>query len=964
MTKRKNDNDELPPKKKPRIDDEEDQIMEKPPMLRRKSSYRPDPKEKQCISVLEIPSVSPEEFSVSVRKPKARGYGFWGSTSWYSNFGERHDVEDEEDKEKIIFQKLTGIKAKYYEFMYGKPPLFKKEVSADLQWSVINVGWGGDNLAKKFHPFVANQLKYGSDDMSWRMRQNLEPITGNVDDWLIGEVTMRTDRDLVYDILVDYLEVDKGLARVMVSFLPNDRTTAYQKVKVEPFAKYLKEKKPLIASQIALKARNPKSFNAAFDMRYAKTFKQAVLPECVSTLRCNLMGKLNEGFKLYSYQEQAISWMLQIEQGVKRKDSFLLKSEALQHILPGFYVSINEEYQEKRKTIPKNIPKTNEELRKAEQLFTYEECPLIMSTTPKSYKFGFSGGILADETGVGKTLEALSLIAAQPGKSIMKFDVEMKRFHAGATLVICPNQLVGQWVMEAKKFYSDAMKVVYFTTMSEFNKLTAKHILEADIVLVSSSFLKKHTEQFANKYYAEKYGEPTKAKDAPMGLRRSSRRRTRNQLPAPPSAEGQKVYLAGFHWHRIVLDEGHECLEAFGDDMERIISKYRWYLSASPFPSFTIIARCAHFLNVHSEEVFFDWEHLLPQKTAQYHYSDFKQGTVFGKALDNIFTSHLLYRTTKDKIEDCENFIPDVEEEVVWVDFHPYERALYNVALKAGNRKRAYLYCSMIHDPNNIGHSDGTLKDVFQSQMLDLQSNLDYQKRQLQWAESQCNRSKANHDQFIVNWETFIEAEGTEDQKEKHKIRGWENFPRLFGPLHRKFRQNNDYWDYDCYRRYQKDIPVYKKNIGEYETQLKCLKESDFEKEIKDWDLCRYTESLRLQPGSGMGNGEVIERNWANYFPIGPMSKGERKISIFPLDEIWKFVSDDESSSSEKAERKKKYDFALPKTIMLFPNQVLNIIQQFLEPPKHFHIMQAEIEEEVVLYGEWDLATMFMPRLI
>ena len=75
--------------------------------------------------------------------------------------------------------------------------------------------------------------------------------------------------------------------------------------------------------------------------------------------------------------------------------------------------------------------------------------------------------------------------------------------------------------------------------------------------------MKKHTEQFANKYYAEKYGEPTKAaKDAPMGLRRSSRRRTRNQLPAPPSAEGQKVYLAG-KYTNYENDVGKFLIEAF-----------------------------------------------------------------------------------------------------------------------------------------------------------------------------------------------------------------------------------------------------------------------------------------------------------------------------------------------------------------------------------------------------------------
>jgi hypothetical protein len=66
--------------------------------------------------------------------------------------------------------------------------------------------------------------------------------------------------------------------------------------------------------------------------------------------------------------------------------------------------------------------------------------------------------------------------------------------------------------------------------------------------------------------------------------------------------------------------------------LSSINSNYRWYISASPFPTETSIARAADFLEIENDDYTnpFDWDHILH--------------TIYGKALHSIFSEHLTYR--------------------------------------------------------------------------------------------------------------------------------------------------------------------------------------------------------------------------------------------------------------------------------------------------------------------------------
>lgn len=123
----------------------------------------------------------------------------------------------------------------------------------------------------------------------------------------------------------------------------------------------------------------------------------------------------------------------------------------------------------------------------------------------------FNGGILADEMGMGKTLQMISLLVTKP--------------LAKSTLIICPVVALYQWKEEIEKYTrQDSLKILIFHGTGKVTD--SKELLENDVILTSyavveSAFRKQQT-----------------------GFQR----------------KGQKVFeksiLHATEWGRVILDEG------------------------------------------------------------------------------------------------------------------------------------------------------------------------------------------------------------------------------------------------------------------------------------------------------------------------------------------------------------------------------------------------------------------------
>ena len=156
------------------------------------------------------------------------------------------------------------------------------------------------------------------------------------------------------------------------------------------------------------------------------------------------------------------------------------------------------------------------------------------------------GGILADEQGLGKTLEVLGLIVASLDE--LKQEAGLARaIHAQgdltpshATLIIVPPALVSQWHTEVRKAVGDALIVQYFDPKTSAFVGEGSSLGDPDIVITTYAALQNN---------------------------KSSRT------------------LSSFSWGRIVLDEMQEIRSSttkIAKNCDDLVCQRRWMLSGTP----------------------------------------------------------------------------------------------------------------------------------------------------------------------------------------------------------------------------------------------------------------------------------------------------------------------------------------------------------------------------------------------
>lgn len=298
-------------------------------------------------------------------------------------------------------------------------------------------------------------------------------------------------------------------------------------------------------------------------------------------------------------------------------------------------------------------------------------------------KLDFVGGAIIDEVGLGKTLQIISLILLNPAKKVNYVNPKYEnKLCSKATLVFCPNQLCGQWKRELKDKISkdyDA-KVITILTKRDFDKVTYNDLLDADVVLVSFTFL--GNESFTSKWSTNVSSIKSFAKRAwtagDITAVTSIFNLLGSALMLDPINSLYKTHplFQLIHWHRFVIDEFHEILKGptytyIKNLLPFITADNKWIMSATLFNQESYLLESVNFLT---------------------NYKNIDEDRIFTheKVVDYLSTDSFR-RNTKESVKK-EHTIPAIKEEVRWLKFSPTERMMYNAYLANQNNDKFSVY--------------------------------------------------------------------------------------------------------------------------------------------------------------------------------------------------------------------------------------------------------------------------------
>jgi DNA repair protein RAD5 len=364
---------------------------------------------------------------------------------------------------------------------------------------------------------------------------------------------------------------------------------------------------------------------------------------------------------LYPYQKQSLSRMLSIE-----------NNNIVRELERTFIIKFNEE------------------------TIMFDPVPGCVVNEEVNCKIETKGGILADEMGLGKTITSLALINYNKSTETSIFinnNNNNNRIYSKATLLICPAHLAKQWLSEAKKCIKN-LKVILITTKVNHSKIRYEDIKDADLIIVTQSFLmnfkyypslryqyvtpssfrfehrNNHMENLLNSWITEAH----EVEEYSQVVRRNYESEWDN------IKSRKDVIFEMFHFHRVMIDEGHEI---FGEMLSNatmssyistwlksVNASYYWYISGTPFINKTGLINCAAFIKLKIE--------ISKNKKLSYNRNTFYANDFMTK-LDfiNKLIPKICIRHLKNDVSEQVK-IPGYTEQIMWVELTEIERSLYN----------------------------------------------------------------------------------------------------------------------------------------------------------------------------------------------------------------------------------------------------------------------------------------------
>ena len=201
----------------------------------------------------------------------------------------------------------------------------------------------------------------------------------------------------------------------------------------------------------------------------------------------------------------------------------------------------------------------------------------------------FSGGMLIDVVGTGKTLSAIISSVKNPAKHL-KY-IHKGRINSGATLIITPSQVSKQWVREIGRFINPKkLELCIYAILGkiDLDKRTYQDLLDADFVITSQSFWNNNnfTKLFLPSTFKKTYmSSPEydiKTVDELFDVKRKM------LCENPEKLEDTSPLLPVIDWNRIIVDEIHEPytdpkLVFMKNILNHLNGKHKWGLSGTPF---------------------------------------------------------------------------------------------------------------------------------------------------------------------------------------------------------------------------------------------------------------------------------------------------------------------------------------------------------------------------------------------
>ncbi|KAK4104906.1 hypothetical protein N658DRAFT_493007 [Parathielavia hyrcaniae] len=228
---------------------------------------------------------------------------------------------------------------------------------------------------------------------------------------------------------------------------------------------------------------------------------------------------------LYPFQRRAVQWLLRREGVEWRQDSQARQGGIRPHVAAA----------------SPDPPVSFAQAKDADENDIYVS-PLLSAATRDPSMFrslqDLRGGILAEEMGLGKTLEVIALILLHPRPEgpVMVFDPFLGRelLATSATLIVAPSSLLDQWLSELNR-HAPSLKVMFYpgikkmARLNDASTLSAEHLAQQNVVVTTYEVLR--TEIWA-------------ASDEPARSMRNQKQYERVKSP-----------LVQLSWWRVCIDE-------------------------------------------------------------------------------------------------------------------------------------------------------------------------------------------------------------------------------------------------------------------------------------------------------------------------------------------------------------------------------------------------------------------------